>query len=233
MIPNLPAHIPFYPDVSLPPVNRRPVEDTRPTHIPHEGRTDETLAEGAATPSSQVTTPTPPRVAPSTPPTQFPKPISPQYQEARQFLGQAQPEVMRQMARDLKIPLRTGEAGTPLSEQEQRFQQHFGDPRQNLLTQYMKAISQELSPMDRVMKAMELMQMDDAKNDSKIMKNALARPINIADLHGINYLAKNIELTPVDVRSIVHSVGDWERIAKRLNVTSDQVKVVKVSIGGI
>ena len=57
--------------------------------------------------------------------------------------------------------------------------------------------------------------------------------MNIADLHGINYLAKNIELTPVDVRSIVHSVGDWERIAKRLNVTSDQVKVVKVSIGGI
>ena len=109
----------------------------------------------------------------------------------------------------------------------------MGDPRQQLLSQYMKSISQDLSPIDRVMKAMELMQIDDAKQDDNVMKHALVRQINIADLHGINHLAKSIDLTPVDVRSIAHSTGDWERIAKRLNVSSDQVKVVKLSIGGI
>ena len=102
-----------------------------------------------------------------------------------------------------------------------------------MLTQYMKSISQDLSPMDRVMKAMELMQLDDAKTDAKIMKHALVNPINVADLHGINHLAKSIDLTPVDIRSIAYSVGDWERIAKRLNVSTDQVKVVKVSVGGV
>ena len=87
--------------------------------------------------------------------------------------------------------------------------------------------------MDRVMKAMEQMQLDDARNDMKIMKHALPRQINVADEHGIRHLAKNMDLTAIDVRSIAHSAGDWERIAKRLNVSTDVVKVVKVNIGGI
>ena len=37
----------------------------------------------------------------------------------------------------------------------------------------------------------------------------------------------------MDVKTIAFSVGDWERIAKRLNVSPKVVKVVKVSIGGI
>ena len=123
--------------------------------------------------------------------------------------------------------------GMELSPQEQRYQQMMGDPRQQLLTQYMKGQDQDLSPMDRVMKAMEQMQMDDARMDSKIMKHAPPRQINIADLHGINHLAKSIDLTPVDVRSIAYSHGDWERIAKKLNVSTDVVKVVKVSVGGV
>ena len=239
-IPSLPQHVPFYSDVSLPPVAKPPVEDTRPTHGPSaDAQPTSAPLGGAVAPPPETTTPKqiPPRAAPTptsaSAPQQFPKPLSPQYQEARRFLGEADPEVMREMARNIGVPLRTGEPGTPLSPMEQRFQQHFGDPRQNLLTQYMKSISQDLSPMDRVMKAMELMQLDDARTDSKIMKHALTRQINIADLHGLNYLAKNIDLTPVDIRSIAYSVGDWERIAKRLNVTTDQVKVVKLSVGGV
>jgi len=87
--------------------------------------------------------------------------------------------------------------------------------------------------MDRVMKAMEQMQIDDAMGDSEIMKHALPRRINVGDEFGVRHLAKSVHLTPVDVRSIVHSAGDWERIAKRLNVPTNVVKVVKVSIGGI
>ena len=97
----------------------------------------------------------------------------------------------------------------------------------------MKSQPTELSPMDRVMKAMEDMQLDDARNDSKIMKHALTRPINVSDRRGMHYLAKSVDLTPVDVRSIAHATGDWERIAKRLNVSTDVVKVVKVSVGGV
>ena len=229
MLESLPAHVPFYPDVSLPPVGK-PQVDTRPTHIPRSEKTPapQIPSGGVVAPPPVAPPNQPPRAAPTPP-----KTLSPEFQQARQEFGRADPEALREMARQANIPLRTGEVGEPLSPYEQRFQQSFGDPRQQLLTQYMKSISQDLSPMDRVMKAMELMQIDDAKTDSKIMKNALVRPINIADLHGVNHLAKSINLTPVDVRSIAHSVGDWERIAKRLNVTSDQVKVVKVSVGGV
>jgi len=87
--------------------------------------------------------------------------------------------------------------------------------------------------MDRVMKAMENMQLDDARNDSKIMKHALTRPVNVGNRRAIHYLAKSVDLTPVDVRSIAYATGDWERIAKRLNVSTDVVKVVKVSVGGV
>ena len=57
--------------------------------------------------------------------------------------------------------------------------------------------------------------------------------MNIADEMGVRHLAKQLNLTPLDVRSIAQQLGDWERIAKRLNVKSDIVKVIKVSIGGV
>jgi hypothetical protein len=84
-----------------------------------------------------------------------------------------------------------------------------------------------------LMKAMEQMQRDDAMKSDRVMKHALTRPVNIADEHGVRHLAKHLNLTPVDVRSIAHQMGDWERIAKRLNISSDVVKVVKISVGGI
>ena len=83
------------------------------------------------------------------------------------------------------------------------------------------------------MKAMESMQRDDAMMNSDVMKHALVRPVNVADNNGIQYLAKQVGLTPTDVRSIAHQMGDWDRIAKRLNVSSDVIKVVKLSVGGV
>ena len=123
--------------------------------------------------------------------------------------------------------------GPELSARERQFQQTFGDPAQRLLTQYMKSQSEALPEADRLMKAMEDMQRDAAKTESAVMKHALTRPVNIADETGVRHLAKQLNLTPLDVRSIAQQLGDWERIAKRLNVKSDIVKVIKVSIGGV
>jgi len=157
--------------------------------------------------------------------------LTPEQQAARAGVGQADPANLREFMR------LTGIGPTPgtgeLTEQEQRFQQTFGDPRQRLLTEYMKSQDNMLPETDRLMKAMEQMQRDDALQNDKVMKHALTRPVNIADEQGVRHLAKHLSLTPIDVRSIAHQMGDWERIAKRLNISSDVVKVVKMSVGGI
>lgn len=174
-----------------------------------------------------------PPPAPSVPPqVEFPLQQSPELRAARRHLGQASPESFRNIAREANLPVRLQPEG-PLSFGEQRYQQAMGDPGQTFLSQYMKSQDKDLSITDRITKAMEDMQMDDALADDTVMKHALARPINIADEFGIRHLAKSVDLTPVDVKTIAHSVGDWERIAKRLNVSSKVVKVIKVSIGGI
>ena len=230
IINRLPEHVPFYDDLGLAPVERAGIAAPKPTVAPPTERPpppQPPLPVAVAPPATEaLPPPTPQRGAPSF------RPQSPELVAARQHVGRADPASLRQImdAAGARVP--QGQ-GMQLSPQEQQYQQTMGDPRQQLLTQYMKGQNQDLSPMDRVMKAMEQMQMDDARSDSKIMKHALPRQVNIADLHGINHLAKSIDLMPVDVRSIAYATGDWERIAKRLNVSTDVVKVVKVSVGGV
>jgi hypothetical protein len=158
--------------------------------------------------------------------------LSPLQQQARAQIGQLDPERLRQFIEMSGIGPRVGR-GETLTPREAQFQQSFGDPRQRLLTEYMKSQDKMIPEADRLMKAMENMQRDAALLESRIVKHALPRPINIADEHGIRHLAKHLSLTPLDVRSIAHQMGDWERIAKRLNVSSDLVKVVKLSVGDI
>ena len=183
--------------------------------------------------------------------------MRPQTQEiadARRQVGEMNPEQLREFMAATAYGPRPGETrivpgaydaseapflptqrvvGPELSARERQFQQTFGDPAQRLLTQYMKSQSEALPEADRLMKAMEDMQRDAAKTESTVMKHALTRPVNIADEMGVRHLAKQLNLTPLDVRSIAQQLGDWERIAKRLNVKSDIVKVIKVSIGGV
>ena len=230
IIEQLPPHIPVYNDVSMSPVNRettpRPASTAkRPEVRPPPPQPSREVA--VVPPATEATLPPlPPRGTP-----QF-TPQSPELVAARQHVGRADPASLRQIMEGAGARVPQGQ-GQQLSPQEQQYQQTMGDPRQQLLSQYMKGEDTHLSPMDRVMKAMEQMQLDDARNDMKIMKHALPRQINVADEHGIRHLAKNMDLTAIDVRSIAHSAGDWERIAKRLNVSTDVVKVVKVNIGGI
>ena len=182
------------------------------------------------------------------------QPQTPEVAQMRRDVGDFSPEQLRQFMAATPYGPRPGETrivpgaysgsdgpflptqrvvSPELSARERQFQQTFADPAQRLLTQYMKSQSEALPEADRLMKAMEDMQRDAAKTESTVMKHALTRPVNIADEMGVRHLAKQLNLTPLDVRSIAHQMGDWERIAKRLNVKSDIVKVIKISIGGV
>ena len=229
IINELPPHVPFFNDVHMSPVNEQPSHEPHaPQNAPERTPPPVQRREVAdAPPATEAALPPQPQGgAPSF------REQSPELVAARQHVGRADPASLRQIMESAGARVPQGE-GQQLSPQEQQYQQTMGDPRQQLLTQYMKGEDSHLSPMDRVMKAMEQMQIDDAMSDSEIMKHALPRQINVADEFGVRHLAKSVHLTPVDVRSIAHSAGDWERIAKRLNVPTNVVKVVKVSIGGI
>ena len=223
LIPAIPEHVPFTSDLAMAPSTPTPDTNPRPTPAPRP------VTEGLPAP--------PPSVAPRPPQANtvgvMPRgPLSAQQQEARGAVGGFDAPNLRSFMQQTGLGPRAG-TGAELTEQEQRFQQSFGDPRQRLLTEYMKGQDRLLPEGDRLMKAMETMQRDDAMNDVKVMKHVFARPVNIADNNGIQHLAKQVGLTPTDVRSIAHQMGDWDRIAKRLNVNSDVVKVVKLSTGGI
>lgn len=225
LISGLPEHVPFFTDLAMTPSapSTRPTRAPRPPSEPVPRQPPAAAPPPAAPRAGQVGVRTSGGIPLG--------PMSPQQQAARAGVGQADPATLRQFMQ------MTGMGPTPgtgaLTEQERQFQQSFGNPQQRLLTEYMKSQDNMLPETDRLMKAMENMQRDAALLETRVVKNALPRPVNIADEHGVRHLAKHIGLTPVDVRSIAHQMGDWERIAKRLNVSPDVVKVVKISVGGI
>jgi len=230
--PNLPSHVSYSTDFETPP----PPTEAQAQKVP-PGPSPKIDPMPTAQPGVKVAPPITPMAAPAPAPSvpaqvQFPLQQSPELVAARRRLGQASPADFRDVARQANLPVRLQPEG-PLSFDEQRYQQAMGDPGQTFLSQYMKSQDKNLSITDRITKAMEDMQMDDAFADDTVMKHALPRPVNIADEFGIRHLAKSVDLTPVDVKTIAHSMGDWERIAKRLNVSPTVVKVIKVSIGGV
>ena len=71
---------------------------------------------------------------------------------------------------------------------------------------------------------MESLQMADAKLDFQIMKS-------LPENRDYESLADAFSITPNDVIMIEQSLGDWDKIAKRLMVSPLVVKAVKVSLG--
>lgn len=233
LIEGIPAHIPFSTDIGMLPV-------TQQSHMP--ARAPEPSPAAPSLPMQPVVSPSPVAPPPRAAPAQIgvrqprmlpPGVLSPEQQTARATVGRMDPAQLRQFAQATGLGPRVMGEGAQLSPEEQRFQQAFGDPRQRLITEYMKSQDATLPQADRLMKAMEQMQRDDALRDATVMKHALVRPANVGDEHAVRHLAKQLNITPVDVRSIAHQGGDWARIAKRLDISTDVVKVVKVSIGGV
>ena len=106
---------------------------------------------------------------------------------------------------------------TPL---EARAQQSLSDPHQQLLSQYMKAEDAHLPVMDRMMKALENIQLQDAAMDN----------LQKSNLNNAYDIAKYIGLTASEVLSINQTMGDWHNIAKSYSIEPQMVKIIKTNM---
>jgi len=136
------------------------------------------------------------------------------------------------------------ETGMPLNEQEvmARFfntmrqqtnstQTRITDPRfQSPENPPIATSFDTVSVEDRIIKAMERMQMLDAKQDMAVLSQAITVPLNRESEDDLSFLAMKMGITKQDVRGIAHSKGDWHRIAKAYDIKPIVVKAVKVSL---
>ena len=108
--------------------------------------------------------------------------------------------------------------------------QKAGSTQQNL-GQYPVAASFDTIPVeDRLIKAMERLQMLDAKKEVAVLKRVTTVPSDATDAH--SFLADKMGLEKQDIRAIAHSKGDWNRVAKAYKTKPVLVKAVKVSLEG-
>lgn len=99
---------------------------------------------------------------------------------------------------------------------------------QSMITDWMnKSEAQE-----RLIKMVERIQLLEASQNDSIVKHVPNTKMSENSLFDVNYMAKKMELAPADIRTILHTKGDWERVAKTYNISTDVVKVVKVSFRG-
>ena len=119
-------------------------------------------------------------------------------------------------------------------QRQQEFQQNMGDPYQRFLSDYpTKSKDGHNAAMDRLIKAVEILQIEDARNDNEIIKHMPSTQLSVNSITDILYLAKMLEITSMDVSTILNTKGDWQRISKTYGYSDRVVKVVKVSFGGI
>ena len=168
-----------------------------------------------------VATHVPVRSTPSveTPPVEAERPVvSPRFQDVRHQISDFSPSQFREMLQIAGASRQQPITDVPLSELEARSQQALSDPRQRLLTDYMKSEDAHLPLMDK------LMQYHEAQMDNDVvphLTNTLNSPLN---------LAKYVGLTSSEVNAINHTMGDWYDIAKSYNVEPKVVKVIKMNL---
>ena len=97
---------------------------------------------------------------------------------------------------------------------------------QTKLTDFQKAQVAEIT------EAMEHIQLEDAKRDGSILKMVPHNPIQLNSIQSVGLFAKDLGITSMDVHGLLHSRGDWHRIAKEWSVSPQVVKVVKVTFSG-
>ena len=83
-----------------------------------------------------------------------------------------------------------------------------------------------------ITEAMEHIQLEDAKRDDSILKMVPHNPIQLNSIQSVGLFAKDLGITSMDVHGLLHSRGDWHRIAKEWSVSPQVVKVVKVTFSG-
>jgi hypothetical protein len=143
-------------------------------------------------------------------------------QQVRARVGNAPMEKVRDFMARREMPV------TP--QRVQQFQQSYGDPYQ---TQLFDPNQPWMQKSDNLVNVVETIQIDDAMSDMAIMKHVPTRKLDKRSITDILLIAKRMDISPVDVRTILNTKGDWERITKTYGYDEDAIKVVKVSFGGI
>ena len=109
-----------------------------------------------------------------------------------------------------------------------RYQQTAGDPWQTTLDDPRFAKSES-----NLVNVIETLQIDDAMRDDVLMKHVPTSRMDEGSILDIIKMSKRLGIAPMDVRTILNTKGDWERITKTYGYDDDVVKVVKISFGGI
>lgn len=155
--------------------------------------------------------------------------LTPQQKQRLQFASAPQEQVRQLMQDSGAAPQRA-----PLTDERvQQFQQNVGDPYQRFISQYAKSSDNPEDAKDRLVKAIEILQIEDARKDNDIIQHIPIKKMSNDSLDDIRNMAVKMDITTADVRTILHSKGDWERITKAYGYPDKVVKVVKVSFGGI
>ena len=149
-----------------------------------------------------------------------------QVSQARQATAGMTPEQLQRIA---------AAGGSRISSPEhiEAFRSSFSDPAQRFLTDYMKGVTDMSDAQDRIIKALEDIQMIDARKDDSIMKHITNKNMSIESELDISKISKKLGIAPQDVRVIHNAKGDWMRLSKSFGFSEKVVKIVKVSFGGI
>ena len=210
------------PPVATPPVATPPVVDTSTTSTGAPLKpTITSRGQVQVRPSGQMTLgdfPSTPSQLPSPPPPNFrsllPSPVAARQQASQTPEGTEQ--AMRDIAQNPRLRI--------TEEQRQRAQSAFADPQQTLLTDFQKA--------EKLINMMERLQLTDAFADENVLKHVPNNNLNKSSNIDVNFMAERLNMTSQDVRTILHTKGDWERIHKTYGYSDTIVKAVKVSFSG-
>ena len=182
-------------------------------------------------PPSAVTSGGPPLSPPTqAPPVAVADPRLTPFQQRRQAFAQATPAQVEQTMRDIGA-VRPEAQIDP--RRLQQFQQTVSDPYQTFLTDYINRSDDTPEvARDRLMKAVEQMQIQDAKNDADVLKYLPSKKMSLQSNTDVSTMAKSMGIAPIDVHTIVFTKGDWTRISKKYGYSDKVVKVVKTAFGG-
>ena len=145
----------------------------------------------------------------------------PRVQALRTQVGQADPRDQRALAEELGV--------APAITQDPRALRHFADPQQTFLDQWVRTSLDQHDMLDRIEKAMEEMQLQNAKTDVDVLKYVPRKTnLNLNVESDVALMANKTGLTKHDIRSLAISKGDWHRVAEVFNVPPPVVGAVKV-----
>tara|TARA_R110002020_G_scaffold66931_11_gene175757 strand:- start:1492 stop:3840 length:2349 start_codon:yes stop_codon:yes gene_type:complete len=145
--------------------------------------------------------------------------------QARQAAANMTPEQLQRIAA-------AGGGNITTPENIERFRSAYSDPNQRFLTEYMKGDTNMSDAQDRIVKALEDVQMKDAMSDDEVLKHLNNSKLSIESSNDVSSISKKLGIAPQDVRLIHNAKGDWMRLTKSFGYTPTIIKVVKASFGG-